>query len=112
MSSPAEPRPALRKRAPSHPLEPPAPPPEAATVPEPPQTPPAAPPAPEEPLVPFGTRVPQSLRKQLRILAVTTGTTEQALTIEALRWVLNRHQAAAHQPPEAPPTTPDPRAAG
>jgi hypothetical protein len=95
MSSPAEPRPALRKRAPSHPLEPPTPPPEAAAVPEPPKAPPAAPLCPEDPLVPFGTRVPQWLRKQLRILAVTTGTTEQALTIEALQWVLDRHREPA-----------------
>ena len=82
MSSPAEPRPALWKRAPSHP-------------PEPPKAPPAAPLSPEDPLVPFGTREPQSLRKQLRILAVTTGTTEQALTIEALQWVLDRHREPA-----------------
>jgi hypothetical protein len=105
MSSPAEPRPALRKRAPSHPLEqPPAPPPAETTSPEPPPT-PAASPSPSDPLVPFGTRVPKSLRQQLRILAVTTGTTEQALTIKALQWVLERHQAADARPVEAPPTS-------
>ncbi len=86
----AEPRPALRKRAPSHPLEPP--PPLTPEV-EPPAkpAPPPTPAEPPDPLVPFGTRVPKSLRQRLRVLAVTTGTTEQALTIEALRLVIERH---------------------
>jgi hypothetical protein len=77
----AEPRPALRKRAPSHPLEPPGSEPRPAAD------------APPDPLVPFGTRVPRSLRQRLRILAVTTGTTEQALTIQALKLLLERSQA-------------------